>query len=431
MCGCAVPLCAREHAGVRDQGVRIITRSSGPERPREEEKQRTAFSNGVSPIWGRVTIAVPRDAPSSAFWWRLRWERVEAGSGPRRCERVALPKRRSRFTGARRSTTSRRRRSSPRRTRPTRPSSSASARRTSRSASRSTPTCSTWDAYWHTTLDTSNPPFWKWFVGGRLNACYNCVDRHLATEPEQGGVHLGARAGGGAATRRSPTRSSHRQVNEFAALLRGSATSRPVTGSPSTCRWSPSCRSSMLACARLGRDPFGGVRRLQRRGVRRPDRRLAEPHSGDDGRLLPQRRADRPQGEGRRGGGGRAAAGARDRQGAGVAPAPGRVRLGRARWSPAATSSSTSCSPTTAAGSSSRCRCRPRRRCSSCIRAARPGSRRAASTAPAGISPTSPARRSTTRTSTRTTPTGARPTSAGSPGTPTSCTARSRSARPA
>jgi acetyl-CoA synthetase len=22
-----------------------------------------------------------------------------------------------------------------------------------------------WDAYWHTTLDTSNPPFWRWFVG--------------------------------------------------------------------------------------------------------------------------------------------------------------------------------------------------------------------------------------------------------------------------
>src|SRR5919201_1990182 len=37
-----------------------------------------------------------------------------------------------------------------------------------------------WDQYWHTTLDTSNPPFWKWFVGGRLNASYNCVDRHLA-----------------------------------------------------------------------------------------------------------------------------------------------------------------------------------------------------------------------------------------------------------
>src|SRR5258708_8421038 len=36
-----------------------------------------------------------------------------------------------------------------------------------------------WDQYWHTTLDTSNAPFWKWFVGGKLNACYNCVDRHL------------------------------------------------------------------------------------------------------------------------------------------------------------------------------------------------------------------------------------------------------------
>ena len=38
----------------------------------------------------------------------------------------------------------------------------------------------TWDKYWHTTLDTSNAPFWKWFVGGRLNASFNCVDRHLA-----------------------------------------------------------------------------------------------------------------------------------------------------------------------------------------------------------------------------------------------------------
>jgi len=37
-----------------------------------------------------------------------------------------------------------------------------------------------WYQYWHTTLDTSDAPCWKWFVGGKLNACYNCVDRHLA-----------------------------------------------------------------------------------------------------------------------------------------------------------------------------------------------------------------------------------------------------------
>src|SRR5262245_49249866 len=36
-----------------------------------------------------------------------------------------------------------------------------------------------WYQYWHTTLDTSDAPCWKWFVGGKINASYNCVDRHL------------------------------------------------------------------------------------------------------------------------------------------------------------------------------------------------------------------------------------------------------------
>ncbi|MBV9683900.1 MAG: hypothetical protein JO046_19055, partial [Solirubrobacterales bacterium] len=42
----------------------------------------------------------------------------------------------------------------------------------------------TWDRKWDTVLDTSNPPFFKWFVGDRLNACANCVDRHLETRAE-------------------------------------------------------------------------------------------------------------------------------------------------------------------------------------------------------------------------------------------------------
>ena len=37
-----------------------------------------------------------------------------------------------------------------------------------------------WFSPWKEILDTSNPPFWRWFVGGRINACHNCVDRHLA-----------------------------------------------------------------------------------------------------------------------------------------------------------------------------------------------------------------------------------------------------------
>ena len=36
-----------------------------------------------------------------------------------------------------------------------------------------------WDQKWDRVLDWDNPPFAKWFVGGRLNAAYNCVDRHV------------------------------------------------------------------------------------------------------------------------------------------------------------------------------------------------------------------------------------------------------------
>jgi len=37
----------------------------------------------------------------------------------------------------------------------------------------------TWAEPFTDVLDWSNPPFAKWFVGGRLNAAYNCVDRHV------------------------------------------------------------------------------------------------------------------------------------------------------------------------------------------------------------------------------------------------------------
>ncbi|WP_318655585.1 MULTISPECIES: acetyl-coenzyme A synthetase N-terminal domain-containing protein, partial [unclassified Nocardioides] len=37
----------------------------------------------------------------------------------------------------------------------------------------------TWATKWDQVLDWSNAPFAKWFVGGTLNAAYNCVDRHV------------------------------------------------------------------------------------------------------------------------------------------------------------------------------------------------------------------------------------------------------------
>jgi acetyl-CoA synthetase len=36
-----------------------------------------------------------------------------------------------------------------------------------------------WFERWDKVLDDSDPPFYKWFTGGKLNVSYNCVDRHV------------------------------------------------------------------------------------------------------------------------------------------------------------------------------------------------------------------------------------------------------------
>src|SRR5947209_4398975 len=36
-----------------------------------------------------------------------------------------------------------------------------------------------WGRRWEKVLDDSEPPFYKWFLGGKLNASYNCLDRHV------------------------------------------------------------------------------------------------------------------------------------------------------------------------------------------------------------------------------------------------------------
>jgi acetyl-CoA synthetase len=38
-----------------------------------------------------------------------------------------------------------------------------------------------WYQHWEKVLDDSNKPFFKWFVGGRVNIVYNCLDRHAET----------------------------------------------------------------------------------------------------------------------------------------------------------------------------------------------------------------------------------------------------------
>ena len=117
-----------------------------------------------------------------------------------------------------------------------------------------------WDAYWDTTLDTSNPPFWKWFVGGRLNASYNCVDRHLETSRNKAALIWVPEP---EADNPVPVtyQELYRRVNEFAALLRdfgGVKTGDRVTFHLPMV---PELPVAMLACARLGvihSEVFGG-----------------------------------------------------------------------------------------------------------------------------------------------------------------------------
>ena len=109
----------------------------------------------------------------------------------------------------------------------------------------------TWDHYWHTTLDTSDAPFWKWFVGGKLNVSYNCVDRHLEQYKNKAAFIFV-----GEPEDEAPVSITYQElyyrVNEMAALLRDFAGVK--TGDRITIHMPvvPELPVTMLACARLG-----------------------------------------------------------------------------------------------------------------------------------------------------------------------------------
>jgi len=109
----------------------------------------------------------------------------------------------------------------------------------------------TWYRRWDTVLDTNDPPFWKWFVGGKINVSFNCIDRNLAKYKNKAAIVFVPEP-----EEEAPVALTYQElyirVNEFAALLRDfaglKAGDRVTVHMPMVAE----LPITMLACARLG-----------------------------------------------------------------------------------------------------------------------------------------------------------------------------------
>jgi acetyl-CoA synthetase len=117
-----------------------------------------------------------------------------------------------------------------------------------------------WYEYWEEILDTSDAPCWKWFKGGKINASYNCVDRHLAKNKNKTAIHW--------VPEPEEEKVEHItyqelfvRVNEFAALLQDFAGLKAGDRVTLHMPMIAELPITMLACARLGvihSEVFGG-----------------------------------------------------------------------------------------------------------------------------------------------------------------------------
>jgi acetyl-CoA synthetase len=106
-----------------------------------------------------------------------------------------------------------------------------------------------WFSKWDEVLDDSNPPFYKWFAGGKVNASHNCLDRHV----EAGnGARVAFHWRGEEGEERDVTYAElHADVQRFANVLKD----RGVQAGDVVGIYLPMIPEvvvAMLACARIG-----------------------------------------------------------------------------------------------------------------------------------------------------------------------------------
>ncbi|MTD55941.1 acetate--CoA ligase [Amycolatopsis pithecellobii] len=106
-----------------------------------------------------------------------------------------------------------------------------------------------WDTKWSQVLDWSGAPVAKWFVGGKLNVAYNCVDRHVESgHGDQVAIHWVGEPGD---TRDLTYADLKNEVSKAANAL----TSLGVTAGDRVAiqlQMIPEAIVAMLACARIG-----------------------------------------------------------------------------------------------------------------------------------------------------------------------------------
>jgi len=105
-----------------------------------------------------------------------------------------------------------------------------------------------WFEKWSQILEW-DPPYAKWFVGGKLNASYNCLDRHLKTYRKNKAALIWE---GEPGDRKTYTYNDlHREVSKFANVLKNLGVRKEDTVTiylPMI----PEIAIAMLACARIG-----------------------------------------------------------------------------------------------------------------------------------------------------------------------------------